>query len=70
MDADMVIDNELQPGEADPIVWETRYGKCVVGIADIHQNVGLWPLIVGDLMLIHREIYFAVIDVAPVAFST
>src|SRR4030095_5480731 len=70
MNSDVIVDDELEPRQADAVVRETRDGERVIGIADIHHHLCLRTLGVGDLVLPDLKIDLAVIDVSDIAFST
>src|SRR5687767_200810 len=70
MNADVIVDNELEPRETYAVVRKSGHGKRVIRVAHIHHDLRLRALRVRDLVLPDLEVYFAVIDVPDIAFGT
>src|SRR5690606_14783646 len=69
MYADVIVDDEFEPGEPDAVVRQTRNGERVVRVADVHHHLRIRPLHSRDLVFLYLKIDLPVIDVADVAFG-
>ena len=48
VNADVIVDDEFEPREADAVVRQMRNGKGVVGVADVHHYLRCRAFFVSD----------------------
>ncbi len=64
MDADVLVDDELQTGQADAVVGNGGDVECVFRVAHVHHDLRARPLQVLEVHALHVVLEDAVVDIA------
>jgi hypothetical protein len=69
MDANVVVDNKLESGQAHSIIRQGRHGEGVVRVSHIHHHIRARPLSLSDFPAIYGKFDRALINISMGAFS-